>query len=110
MTDTEFARAFERGAVPNADFHHADHLRLAWVYLEEASSLDEAIAKMATALRRFATNAGKPEKYSDAVTEFFMRELAAARAAKPGAALCDVLQAFPRLLNKDAPTTGQRQD
>lgn len=104
MTDVEFARAFERGAVPNADFHHVDHLRVAWVYLDEASSLDEAIARMAAALRRFATNAGKPEKYSDAVTEFFMRELAAARAARPGAALRDVLQAFPRLLQKDAPT------
>jgi len=104
VTDVEFARAFERGAVPNADFHHVDHLRVAWVYLDEASSLDEAIARMAAALRRFATNAGKPEKYSDAVTEFFMRELAAARAACPGAALRDVLQAFPRLLQKDAPT------
>jgi hypothetical protein len=102
MTDSEFARAFERGAVPSADFHHADHLRLAWVYLDEASSLEEATARMAAALRRFATNAGRPEKYSDAVTSFFMRELAAARAAIPGAALCDVLRVYPHLLDKDA--------
>lgn len=107
MTDTEFARAFERGAVPNAAFHHADHLRLAWVYLEEASSLDEATARMAAALRRFATNAGKPEKYSDAVTGFFMRELAAARAAMPGAPLANVLRAYPRLLDKNASIVGQ---
>jgi hypothetical protein len=32
-----------------------------------------------------------------------MHELAAARAARPGAALRDVLRAFPRLLDKDGP-------
>jgi len=102
MTDVEFARAFERGAVPNAEFHHRDHLRVAWVYLDEASSIGEATARMAASLRRFAANAGKPEKYSDAITEFFMRELAAAREAMPGADLGEVLRAHPRLLDKSA--------
>jgi hypothetical protein len=107
VTDTEFARAFEVGAVRNADFHHADHLRLAWVYLDEASTLDEATARMAAVLRRFAAGAGKPEKYSDAITGFFMRELAAARAAMPGAALPEVLRANPRLLDKNIPIVTQ---
>jgi hypothetical protein len=102
MTDVEFARAFERGAVPNAEFHHHDHLRLAWVYLDEASSIVEATARMAASLRQFATNAGKPEKYSDAITEFFMRELATARDAMPGADLGEVLRANPWLLDKSA--------
>jgi hypothetical protein len=110
MIDREFARAFERGEVPNADFHHVDHLRLAWVYLEELPSLDAATARMAGALRRFAASAGKPEKYSDAITGFFMRELAAKRDAMPGAALADVLRAHPRLLDKDASTATARQD
>jgi hypothetical protein len=103
MTDIEFARAFELGAIPSADFHHIDHLRVAWVYLEESPSLAEATARMAAGLRRFATNAGKAEKYSDATTLFFMRELHAARAAMPGAPLADVLRAYPRLLDKHAP-------
>jgi hypothetical protein len=110
MTDREFARAFERGEVPNADFHHADHLRLAWVYLEESPSLDVATGRMAAALRRFAAGAGKPEKYSDAITGFFMRELAGARAAMPGAPLADVLRAHPRLLEKDVSPATLRQD
>jgi hypothetical protein len=102
MTETEFARAFERGDVPPSDFHHVDHLRLASVYLAETSSVDEALARMAIALRRFATNAGKPDKYSDAITEFFMRELAAARAASPGLTLSEVLRAHPRLADKQS--------
>jgi hypothetical protein len=109
MTDREFARGFERGDVPNADFHHADHLRLAWVYLDESPSLDVATARMAAALRRFAARAGKPEKYSDAITGFFMRELAGARAAMPRAPLSEVLRAHPHLLEKDASSTTSRQ-
>jgi len=34
MTDREFTRAVERGDVPASDFHHADHLRVALVYLK----------------------------------------------------------------------------
>ncbi len=109
MTDVECARAFERGDVPPAGFHHADHLRVAWVYLDESPTLEAATARMAAALRRFAASAGKPEKYSDAITGFFMRELAATRDAMPGAALADVLRAHPRLLDKDASAATTRQ-
>src|ERR1051325_7968792 len=101
MTDAEFARAFERGAVANADFHHRSHLRLAWVYLSESASTEAATARMAGELRRFAARAGKPEKYSDAVTEFWMRELAVVRASMPGAGFDEVMLAHPRLLDKN---------
>lgn len=101
MTDAEFARAFELGAIANADFHHRSHLRLAWVYLSESASTEAATERMAEELRRFATRAGKPEKYSDAVTEFWMRQLATVRNALPGSAFDEVMQAHPRLLDKD---------
>ena len=35
MTDIEFTRRFERGEVRNEDFHHREHLRVAWTYLRE---------------------------------------------------------------------------
>jgi len=34
MTDTEFLRAFENCEIANGDFHHRDHIRLAWIYLQ----------------------------------------------------------------------------
>ena len=43
----------------------------------------------------------KHEKYSDAITAFWMYQMAAARAVMPGAAVDDVLRAYPRLLDKD---------
>ena len=98
MTDADFARSFESGAVASSDFRHADHLRLASVYLDESPTIEAAISRMAIALRRFATAAGHPEKYSQPTTEFWMYQVAAARALMPGAEFDAVLRAFPRLL------------
>jgi hypothetical protein len=76
VSDAAFARAFERGEIAAADFHHASHLRLALAYLEESTSVDEAAERMASALRRFATAAGHPEKYHHTMTVFWMRMVA----------------------------------
>jgi hypothetical protein len=103
MTDAEFARAFEAGTVPNAQFHHRDHVRLAWVYLSEARSLDDAIACMRAALQRFAAAAGKIEKYSDPVTVFWMREVAKARDESHAADFDALVRLCPRLLDTRLP-------
>src|ERR1700704_278330 len=82
--DVKLTRALERCEVPAAGFPHAFHLRVAWVYLAESASVDEAIARMASSLRRFAESVGKAEKYSQATTEFWMHQVAAVRAVMPG--------------------------
>ena len=99
--DVGLARALERGEVPNDGFRHADHLRVAWCYLEECGGADAALARMAATLRRFAASVGKPEKYSDALTAFWIYQLASARALMPGASVDAVFTAWPRLLDKD---------
>jgi hypothetical protein len=101
MTDAELTRSLERCQPPAAGFHHADHLRVAWVYLQEAATVDEALARMAATLRRFAAAVGQSAKYSDAITAFWIYQMAAARAMMPGAACADVFRAYPRLLDKD---------
>jgi len=97
--DVELRRAVERGEVPNGGFHHADHLRVAWCYLEECGGADAALARMAATLKRFAASVGQPEKYSDALTAFWIYQLASARAMMPGASLDAVFAACPRLLD-----------
>jgi len=101
MTDTELTRALERCEVPNAGFRHADHLRVALVYLNESATIGEAVDRMAATLRRFATSVGQAEKYSQPVTEFWMYQMAAARALMPTADSAALLRAYPRLLDKD---------
>src|SRR5438876_6775373 len=100
MTDTELTRALERCDVPNAGFHHADHLRVALVYLNESATVADAVDRMAATLRRFAASVGQAEKYSQATTEFWVYQLASARALAPGASADALFAACPRLLDK----------
>jgi len=81
--DVALARALERCEVPNEGFPHASHLRVAWVYLNESTSLDHAVTCMAATLRRFAASVGHANKYSEATTVFWMLQVAAARAVMP---------------------------
>jgi len=101
VTDAELARALERGAVPNEGFHHADHLRVALVYLNESPSVDAAVERMASTLRCFAASVGKAEKYSQPTTEFWMYQMAAVRAVMPSADCEALVTAYPRLLDKN---------
>jgi hypothetical protein len=99
--DVELTRKLERCEVPNDGFPHASHLRVAWVYLSESPSIDQAIARMGATLRRFAVSVGQAEKYSEPTTAFWMLQVAAARAAMPDADLDTLLRAYPRLLDKN---------
>ena len=101
MTDVELTRALERCEVPHTGFRHADHLRVALVYLNEAAAIGDAIDRMASTLQRFATSVGQPRKYSQATTEFWMYQVAAVRAVMPDASAETLFAAFPRLLDKN---------
>jgi len=110
MTDVELTRALERGQIPNEGFHHIDHLRVAWVYLEESATVDDAFTRMAATLRRFATAVGKSEKYSDALTAFWMYQMAAARAMMPAADCAATIARYPWLLDKALATRDEARE
>jgi hypothetical protein len=99
MTDVELTRALERGEIK--DFHHASHLHVAWVYLDESSSVQQAANKMRNTLRQFAAAAGKPEKYHETITLFWVHLLA--HAASRAERLEDIVHANPQLLEKNFP-------
>ena len=103
MTDVQLTRALERGEIPNKDFHHASHLHVAWVYLAESSSVWQAARKMRDTLRRFAAAAGKPEKYHETITLFWVHVLSRAHAGKRGGRLEEIVHANPQLLEKNFP-------
>jgi len=103
MTDVELTRALERGEIANEDFHHASHLHVAWLYLAESSSVQQAGNKMRETLRRFAAAAGKPQKYHETITLFWVHLLARAQAISCGESLEEVVYAHPQLLEKNFP-------
>jgi hypothetical protein len=103
MNDVEMTRALERGEIANQDFHHSSHLHVAWTYLAECSSVEEAEAKMRDTLRKFAASAGRAEKYHETITLFWVHLLAGIRAANADHSLEQVVRANPQLLEKNFP-------
>jgi hypothetical protein len=101
-TDIELTRTLERCEVPTGGFPHASHLRVAWVYLAESPTVDEALARMSDTLRRFSASVGQAAKYSDPLTRFWMYQMAAVHALMPDASVDEVMRAYPRLLDKDS--------
>jgi hypothetical protein len=78
-------------------------LHVAWVYLEESSSVQQAANKMRDTLRRFAEAAGKPEKYHETITLFWVHLLSRAHGTKHGKRLEEIVHANPQLLEKNFP-------
>jgi len=71
VDDHEFITAFEACTLPPSEFHHRDHVRLAWIYLREDELLP-ALTRFATSLRRYATSLGAASKYHETITWAFL--------------------------------------
>lgn len=83
MTD-DLIRRFEDGTLPPAEFHHRDHVRLAWLYLEDEPPL-AALTRFTAGLRRFAARIGKPDLYHETITWAYLLLIQERRArAEPG--------------------------
>ena len=71
LDDAELIGAFEAGALEPSEFHHADHVRVAWLYSKGKEPLT-ALRRFSEALRRFAAAAGKPALYHETITWAFL--------------------------------------
>jgi hypothetical protein len=71
MNDSEWMQAFESCTLPNGSFHHTDHVRMAFLYLQKYPPL-EALGRFSSALTRFATANGKPALYNETITWAFL--------------------------------------
>jgi hypothetical protein len=67
VTDDEFVTAFENGTLPLSAFRHADHVRIAFLYLRRYPLLD-AIRRFSSSLVNFATSHGKTNLYNETIT------------------------------------------
>jgi hypothetical protein len=71
VDDREFVAQFEACTLPPAQFHHRNHVRLAWLYLKEAPLL-EALSRFRTSLQRYARSLGASAKYHETITFAFL--------------------------------------
>ena len=70
MTGEELVDRFEQLEIPGDSFHHADHVQLAFTYLNKYSTLD-ALERFICALKRFAEAQGKTRLYNETITFAF---------------------------------------
>ena len=69
LSDSEFLAGFESATL--ADFHHAGHIRAAWIYLQRLP-FPEASRRMAEPLQHFAATKGARMKYHETITQAWM--------------------------------------
>jgi hypothetical protein len=67
VSDDEFVAAFEDCTLPLESFRHADHVRMAFLYLGRYPLL-EAIREFSASLLKFAVAYGKTNLYNETIT------------------------------------------
>lgn len=67
LGDAGFVAAFESCTLPAEQFHHRDHVRLAFLYLRQAPPL-EALGRFAEGLKRYAASLGVTTLYHETIT------------------------------------------
>ena len=100
--DEQFLAAFEAGQIANQDFHHRDHLRLAWIQIRRLG-LERATDAVTGAIRHFAARHGRGDRYHQTMTRFWLRVVGMGITRHPTLPFDDLLAAEPHLLDKNLP-------
>jgi hypothetical protein len=65
---SELLARFEDCTFPASEFHHAQHVQVAWEYLREEASPIDALRRFTANLRRFADHHGASAVYHETIT------------------------------------------
>ena len=97
LSDAALVEEFESCRLPTAQFHHADHIRLAWIYLRQMNGAEAAL-RIEQSIRRYAAHNNIPHLYHQTITLAWMRLVAAALRATPrGTSFFDFAAQHPEL-------------
>lgn len=92
-------KAFETHSIDNSEFHHAEHVRVAFDLLRKYDFIDAA-AIYAKGIHTIATKAGAPQKFNLTITYAFMSLIAERLALSPTLEFEAFVSANPDLLSK----------
>jgi hypothetical protein len=67
VNDEKFIQQFEACTLAADCFHHRDHVKLTWLYLQRHSLL-ETLQKLSEGIKRFAAARGKTGLYHETIT------------------------------------------
>src|SRR5207248_7941666 len=105
MNDDDFVQAFMDGSLPPEQFHHRDHLRLAWLLIRRLD-VELATITIASGIQRFAARHGHAEKYHETLTQFWVR-IVGHHMVRVRPDITDFetfIATFPQLLDKGLPS------
>jgi hypothetical protein len=88
MAEDEFVERVEACRYPNDQFHHGDHIRLAWIYVRRYGSR-EAGERISATIKGFARSLGHEKKYHETLSRAWLRLVAVAQQATPKIILFD---------------------
>ncbi|HVQ30702.1 MAG TPA: hypothetical protein VMV21_14025 [Vicinamibacteria bacterium] len=71
LADASFVEAFEACTLPADQFHHADHVRLAWLMLRH-EAWPRALVRFCVGLKRYATSLGQTGLYHETITVAYL--------------------------------------
>ena len=109
-TDDEFLHAFFSAELANSDFHHRDHLRLAWLSVRRHGVM-EAENTVAEGIQHFAAVHGHAARYHDTMTRFWVRLVGHAASNRPEIEDFNTfLAAYPMLLDPGLPFRHWRRE
>jgi hypothetical protein len=100
--DEQFLASFEDGKISNQNFHHRDHLRLAWIQIRRLG-LERASDAVAGAIQQFAAHHGHADRYHETMTRFWLRVVGLGINRHPTLGFDELLAAEPHLLDKNLP-------
>ena len=105
MTNSEVIASIEADNLCG-EFHHSEHVRLAFAYLSEYPAI-EALRRFAVALKKYAVARGKPQRYHETITYAYLFLISERMAYTPGLdwdafaeANSDLLQWKPSILDR----------
>ncbi len=97
LTDHQLLAGFESGALPADAFHHAEHVRTAWLFVRR-HGMPAALGEFSTALKRFAIAKGAPKLYHETITWAYLLLIAERLQETPAATWPQFAAAYPELL------------
>jgi len=101
LGDEEFVRGFENCELKHGTFHHADHIRLAWIYLKR-HGVSGAEERLLAGIRKMAQHAGAPQKFLYTATIAWTRLVATAQNQNPASDnFSEWARLHPELLDKN---------
>lgn len=106
MTDREFLQHIEACTLPREAFTHRNHVRLAWLYLNDLPGGDPGV-RISQTIERYATSLGATTKFDRALTMTWLKLVETAMAVTRVESFDQFIEAHPELMDRSQITNNQ---